>query len=181
MAEEPPRALIPIAVLLLVLTGSIALATEPAQLEPLAFLIGEWPASGAGELGVGSGRATFARGLQDRVIVRTSYSELPGAAGQTGSRHDDLMIIYAIPEGGVRADYYDNEGHVIRYVVQTPAPGRAVFLSEAAGGKPRFRLSYTLEAAGVLKGEFAIAPPGAPGAFKPYLNWESRKAMSPGK
>ncbi len=181
MPEVSARTLISIAVVLMLLTGSTVLATEPAQLEPLAFLIGEWPASGAGQPGVGSGSAIFARGLQDRVIVRTSYSELPGAAGQPGSRHDDLMIIYAMPERGIRADYYDNEGHVIRYVVQTPAPGRAVFLSEAAGGEARFRLSYALEATGGLKGEFAIAPPGAPDAFKPYLSWESRKAVAPGK
>jgi hypothetical protein len=43
-------------------------------------------------------------------------------------------------------------------------------------GEPGFRLSYRLEAAGVLKGEFAIAPPTAPEAFKPYLTWESHKA-----
>jgi len=165
-----------VGVLLTVLAGSSLLASEPAELEPLAFLVGEWPGPGGGQPGVASGSAVFARGLQDRVIVRTSYAEYPATAGRPASRHDDLMIIYATPEGGVRADYYDNEGHVIRYVVQSPAPGRAVFLSEPVGGQPSFRLSYALDAAGVLKGEFAIAPPGAPDAFKQYLSWESRKA-----
>ncbi len=162
----------------LLLAAPAAWAKEPAALEPLAFLLGEWPSSGSGQPGATSGKAVFARGLQDRVIVRTRYAEYPGAPGQPASRHDDLMIIFAAPEGGARADYYDNEGHVIRYAVQTPAPGRAVFLSETAAGQPRFRLTYALDSAGVLEGEFAIAPPGAPDAFKPDLTWKSARSAS---
>jgi hypothetical protein len=176
MSERCARTLVVLGVVLALVTASTLLAAEPAGLQPLAFLVGEWPSSGAGQPGVASGSAVFARGLQDRVIVRTSYAEYAAAAGQPASRHDDLMIIYAAPEGGARADYYDNEGHVIRYAVQSPGPGRAVFLSEAVAGQPRFRLSYTLPPSGVLEGEFAIAPPGAPEDFKPYLHWESRKA-----
>ena len=174
------RALIAAGAMLPLLMGLAVLPTEPAELRPLAFLIGEWSASGAEQPGAASGRAVFARGLQDRVIVRTSYAEYPAVAGNPGSRHDDLMIIYAA-SGGVRADYYDNEGHVIRYVVSSPAPGHAVFLSEAVGGEARFRLSYTLEATGVLRGELAIAPPGAPDSFKQYLSWESRKGAARGR
>jgi hypothetical protein len=146
----------------------------PAELAPFAFLVGEWPATGTGQPGTGTGTATFTRGLQDRVIVRTSFADYPAAGDKPASRHDDLMVIYAAPGGGARADYYDSEGLVIRYAVQSPAPGQAVFLSDAGGG-PRFRLAYTLTAPGVLKGEFAIAPPGTPEAFKPYLTWESRR------
>jgi hypothetical protein len=153
-----------------------ATTSAPAGLEPFAFLVGEWPATGTGQPGAGTGTATFTRGVQDKVIVRTSFADYPAAGDKPASRHDDLMVIYAAPGGGTRADYYDSEGHVIRYVVQSPAPGQAVFLSDAAaGGGPRFRLAYTLAAPGVLKGEFAIAPPGAPEAFKPYLTWESHK------
>jgi hypothetical protein len=151
-------------------------ADVPAELEPLSFLVGEWSASGSGEPGEGSGVASFRRGLQDRVIVRTSYAEYPAANGRPAARHDDLMVIYTVPGLGVRADYYDNEGHVIRYSVRSPAPGQAVFLSEATEGGPRFRLSYRLEATGVLKGEFAVAPPGAPEAFQPYVSWDSRRS-----
>lgn len=152
-----------------------ATTAAPAELEPFAFLVGEWPATGAGQPGAGTGTATFTRGVQDKVIVRTSFADYPAANGKPASRHDDLMVIYAAPGGGVRADYYDSEGHVIRYSVQSPAPGQAVFLSEAAGGGPRFRLGYTLAAPGVLKGEFAVAQPGGPEVFKPYLTWESHK------
>ena len=154
--------------------ATIAVASPPAEFEPFSFLIGEWNASGSGQPGVGTGTAVFSRGLQDRVIVRTSYAEYAAAAGKPASRHDDFMVIY--PDAGVvRADYYDSEGHVIRYSARSPGAGQAVFLSEAVAGEPGFRLSYKLEG-GVLKGEFAIAPPGTGQAFKPYLTWESAKA-----
>ena len=153
-------------------------AAVPSELEPLTFLVGEWRASGGGEPGQGTGSATFTRGLQDRVILRTNYADYPAAEGRPASRHDDLMVIYAGPRGGIRADYYDNEGHVIHYVVQTPAPRKAVFVSEAAGSEPRFRLSYELGSTGELKGEFAIAPPDSPEAFRRYLSWVSREATT---
>jgi hypothetical protein len=180
MPEARACALVAVGLAFLLLGVSTVQAKEPAALEPLAFLVGEWPSSGSAQPGAGSGKAVFARGLQDRVIVRTSYAEYPGAPGQPASRHDDLTIIFAAPDGAIRADYYDNEGHVIRYAVEVPAPGRAVLLSEPVASQPRFRLSYALDPAGVLEGEFAIAPPGAPDAFKPYLTWKSRKATTSG-
>jgi hypothetical protein len=169
-----------VAIALVAVAGSAVFAAEPTELEPLAFLVGEW-SSPPGAPESGSGTAVFTRSLQDRVILRTSYAEYPAAAGKPKSRHDDLMVIYAVTGDGVRAEYFDNEGHVIRYAVRSPAPGEAVFVSDAQAGTPRFRLSYRLEATGVLKGEFAIAPPGAPEAFQPYLAWESRKATGPAK
>jgi hypothetical protein len=175
------RRVVTVVAVLTAFAGCAAYAAAPAELEPLAFLIGEWPASGSGQPGAGSGTAVFTRSLQDRVILRTSYAEYPAAAGKPSSRHDDLLAIYALPGSGVRADYYDSEGHVIRYIVHSPAPGQAVFLSEATGGERRYRLSYRLEPTGVLKGEFAVAPPGAAETFKPYLTWESRQATGAAK
>ncbi len=168
------------AMAVLMLADPAAFAAEPVELQPFAFLIGEWPASGSGQAGAGSGTAVFSRSLQDRVILRTSYAEDPPADGKVGSRHDDLMIIYVGPGGGVRADYHDNEGHIIRYSGGSPATGEAVFLSEATESEPRFRLSYRLEPDGALAGEFAISPPGASAAFRPYLAWRSRKAAAIG-
>lgn len=168
-----------IAVFLVVLAGSRALAAEPPELKPFEFLIGEWSSAGGGQPGAGTGIARFARSLQDRVILRTSYSEYPATDGKPASRHDDLMVIYAVPGVGARADFYDNEGHVIHYVVHSPEPGCTIFLSETAETGPRFRLSYKLEASGVLKGEFAIAPPTARETFAPYLTWESRMVPRP--
>jgi len=165
-----------LAVAIAVLVASAVLAAEPPELKPFAFLVGEWAASGSGQPGTSSGMAVFARALQDQVILRNSHAEYPPTAGRPASRHDDLMVIYGLSGAGARADYYDSEGHVIRYILTSPAPGQAVFLGEANGGGPTFRLSYTLEANGLLKGEFAIAPPGARTAFETYLTWESRKA-----
>lgn len=156
------------------LIGASALrAAEPVELQPLAFLVGEWDSSGAGEPGTGVGAAVFRRGLQDGVILRTSFAEYPAAGGRPPSRHDDLMIIYVSP-AGVRADYYDSENHVIRYSVRSPAPGQAVFLSDPVAGQPTFRLTYKLTSNGTLDGEFEIADPGS-SEFKAYLTWHSRK------
>ena len=93
------------------LAGPEVFAGPPTPLGPLAFLIGEWEAS--------------------------------GGAGQPGQ-----------------------------------APRQAVFVSESLAAEPRYRLRYELTPHGVLKGEFAIAPPGEPPAFKPYLAWESRRAQA---
>lgn len=175
------RTAIFVGILPFLLAGSPLFAAEPAELAPYSFLVGEWVASGSGQPGTGVGTAVFSRSLQDRVMLRTSYAEYPPADGRPASRHDDLMIIYVSPGGGVRADYYDNEGHVIRYAVQSPAAGQAVFLSESDGTTPRFRLSYHLEPKGVLKGEFAIATPDATEDFHPYLTWQSRQASETGK
>jgi hypothetical protein len=175
---EAVRTLMTVGVLVALLGGSAWLPAEPPELKPFAFLVGEWVSSGSGQPGAASGTAVFTRGLQDQVILRNSYAEYRATDAKPASRHDDLMVIYGIPGGGARADYYDNEGHIIRYILSSPGPGRAVFRSEAGAGKPTFRLIYTLEADGLLKGEFAIAPAGAQEAFTTYLTWESRKAAA---
>jgi hypothetical protein len=142
---------------------------------PLRFLVGTWDSAGGGAPGQANGTATFAPGLQDRVLIRTSFAEYPAAGDRPASRHDDLMVIYAVNDKDLRADYYDSEGHVIRYAVRSPGAGRASFLSDALPDAPRYRLTYDLRADGVLAGSFEVAPPGQPGAFTSYLTWESRK------
>ncbi len=94
-------------------------------------------------------------------------------AGATGGRHDDLMVVY-MEAGVVKADYFDNEGHVIRYVVDG-RPGEAVFVSEIKVAEPRYRLTYTQASPSTLTGRFDVAPPGTPEAFGPYLSWTARK------
>ncbi len=152
-----------------------AVAAPPKGLEALSFLIGDWQAQGGGKPGEASGGFSFAPGLQDRVVVRTSYAEYPATADKPSSRHDDLMVLYATDAGEIRADYYDSEGHVIRYVGNAASAGQFSLVSELVTGAPRFRLSYKLNPDGTLDGRFDVAPPGKPESFGPYLSWTSRR------
>jgi hypothetical protein len=146
--------------------------TLVATLQPFAFLLGTWDAA-AGRSGE-TGGFTFGAAVQGRVITRTNYANYPASADAPASRHDDLMVIYA--EGdAVHADYFDSEGHVIRYVAQSPHPGEIVFVSEIKPNEPRYQLRYTANKDGLLSGAFDIAPPGSSGAFKPYLAWTARR------
>jgi hypothetical protein len=162
--------------LMLARTVSPAAAEPPAALRALAFLAGTWESIGGGQPGSATGTATFSWSLQHQVLVRSSFAEYPATAAAAASRHDDLMVIYATASSGVRADYYDNEGHVIRYSVTVRSPKEAVFLSDAVAGEPRFRLTYKRVSDETLDGEFEIAPPGALDAFKPHLSWHSRRS-----
>jgi hypothetical protein len=108
------------------------------------------------------------------VIVRRNRAAYPASGSRAISVHDDLMVVYP-QEKGLRADYYDSEGHVIRYSIQTPDGSRAVFMSDVQAGSPRYRLTYTLSD-GKLNGRFEVAPPDAPDAFRPYLSWTSHRA-----
>jgi hypothetical protein len=157
------------------LGSSPAGAEAPKGLEPLRFLLGDWRAEGGGKPGEASGGFTFARSLQDHVIVRTNHAEYPATADKPSFRHDDLMVLHVTEAGELRADYYDSEGHAIRYVGNTPSPNELILVSEVVNGAPRFRLGYKLGEDGVLAGRFEIAPPGKPEAFGPYLAWTARR------
>lgn len=143
----------------------------PNPFAALQFLLGEWEAlSKPGE----SGWTTFTREAQGRVIMRRNHADYVAANGRPASTHDDLMVIYQ--DGTVlRADYFDNEGHIIRYTVQSSADGRVTFVSEALANAPRYRLSYAKLLNGNVSGKFEIAPPGKPEAFTQYLVWEAKR------
>ena len=157
-------------VALVSMSGAVrAQATGP--LAPLEFLIGRWDAipDASGNIGT----CTFSLSLQDQVIVPTNPADAAAAAGRPASKHDDLMVIY-VESKVLKADYYDNESHVIRYVVQSRGPNDVVFQSDAAS-EPGYRLSYTLQPDDTVKGQFDIAQPGKPGAWSAYLSWDMRK------
>ena len=167
---RPLRTLATVSVALFVLTVPIR-GQSPAPLAPLQFLLGEW--EGIGDQAGETGGFTFARSVQDHVIVRTNYSNTPASGGKPASRHDDLMVIY--DDGGiVKAEYFDSEGHVIRYIAVAKA-GEVLFLSDVKASEPRYRLTYTRGSATTLIGKFDVAPPGKPDAFAPYLSWTARK------
>jgi hypothetical protein len=135
------------------------------------FLLGKWTGV-AGEkdtpLGAGQGGFSFDADLNKKVIVRRNH-----AAYDKGATHDDLMVIYA--EGSAqRAIYFDSEGHVIRYNVAFRGKDSVVFESDGSQPGPKYRLSYWMEAGGVMKGKFEVAAPGTE-EFKSYMSWGSVK------
>ncbi len=144
--------------LLLVATVAHADADPFADWAPL---LGSWDARTADS----KGGFTLERALDGKVLIRKNHAEYPDKK----IVHDDLMVIYA--EGGAtRADYYDSEGHVIRYAVtMAPAQKKVVFLSDAQAGAPRFRLTYDYGAKDAIALAFDIAPPGQPDAWKSYI------------
>jgi hypothetical protein len=160
-----------LALVLVLASISAARAEPPASLVQLRFLLGDWEAIPDAS-GV-TGGFSFSPGVQDHVIVRTNYSISPAADGKPSSRHDDLMVIYD-EAGTVRADYFDNEGHIIRYVAQ-PKAASVVFVSEIKPSEPRYRLTYDVGADDVLNGRFEVSAPGKPDAFTQYLAWKARK------
>jgi hypothetical protein len=164
------RALGLMSLALIMLTGT-ARGDSPETLASFQFLLGQW--EGIGDQAGATGGFTFAPNVQDRVIVRTNYSNTPAIGGEPASRHDDLMVIY-VDGDIVKAVYFDSESHVIRYVAEARS-GEVVFVSEAKASEPRFRLSYTRSSATTLKGTFEIAPAGQPNAFSPYLTWAAQK------
>ncbi|HEX7253675.1 MAG TPA: hypothetical protein VF376_12395, partial [Thermoanaerobaculia bacterium] len=64
---------IAVAAMLAGLPSGVVQAEGPPELEPLSFLLGEWPARGTGGPGEGTGSTVFTRSLQDRVIVRSNF------------------------------------------------------------------------------------------------------------
>jgi hypothetical protein len=155
---------------------ALTIARPHAQSDPLStlrFLLGDWIAidSPAGE----RGGFTFKSSVQDRVVVRTNEAIYDATPQHPASRHDDLMLIYS-ENRLIKADYFDNEGNIIRYAVSADRANHVVFVSDPSPREPQFRLTYTLASDGTLAGSFEIAAPESPDTFKPYLSWKARRA-----
>jgi len=139
----------------------------------LQFLIGEWSGQGAGEPGAGTGSFSFLPDLQGGILVRKSFAEYPASGGKPAYRHDDLLIVYREgPARQLRAIYFDNEGHTIRYSVEASA-NRAVFTSDSAQSAPRYRMTYRAMAPDELAFTFEMAAPGQD--LAPYINATLRR------
>ena len=160
------------------LTAQVTTPTDP--LAPLDFLTGTWSATTNAPAGTAAatviGTYTFARDLAGHTLERTgALANCKGPQDFNCNHHDRLTIF---PEGAALAALYlDNEGHVIHYVVTTPDPHTAVFLSQPAPGTPTFRLTYHLEGSGpkaIMTGKFQTAPPGS-ADFHSYLEWSGTK------
>ena len=153
--------------LLLAVAAFAQAADSPFQ--PLAFLMGEWVGEGDGKPGDATGAFSFALDLDKKIAVRKNHADLKDGV------HDDLMIAYPDPAGkGLRAIYFDNEGHVISYAVEAVSDG-VRFISDAAAPGPRFRLTYKKTGERTVSIQFDISPPSKPDAFAPYIAAGARK------
>ena len=157
---------------------SVAIAQPPGitwdQMRPL---VGQWKGSGGGVPGQGEGKFSFAFDLQNSVLVRKSHADYPAAQGRPAIVHDDLMVIYR-DEGShkFRADYFDNEGHMIRYIAESSEDGRTItFLSDPVPSQPRFRLTYVAQGSEKMDIKFEIAPPDSPDKFKVYVEGSANR------
>ena len=154
---------------LTILTAALLTAQTKSPWEPLEFLLGTWTANA----GDSHGATTFKLDLDKHIVVRTNFAEYTKGP-QSGTRHDDLMIIYFDPPGTPpRAIYFDSEGHTIRYGVTFPERNSVVFESEPTQPGPRYRLSHRVTGT-KFEGKFEIAAPGT-SDYKPYLTWTSTK------
>ncbi len=156
---------------MLVFPAAMALAQAGDPLDPLRFLLGTWTADSSNELGTSHGATTFKFDLAKHVIVRTNFAEY-SKGRLAGTRHDDLMIIYAEGEK-TRAIYFDSEGHTIRYKVTIPSANTVLFESEPGEPAPHYRQTNSVHD-GLLDGKFEIAERGD-SQYKTYLTWQAAR------
>lgn len=137
--------------------------------------LGNWEGAGSGGPGEGRGEFSFGAELQGAVLVRHNYAEYPPGKDKPAYRHDDLMVIYPSADNHkTRADYWDNEGHVIHYEVEL-STSKLVFLSDPGQTGPRYRLTYLKTGEDELKLTFEIAPPNDRNSFKTYIEASARR------
>ena len=143
--------------------------------KPLAFLEGTWDANVQNNAAVKqAGKYSFGRELNGHILARHATND-PAckAPANFDCAHSDLLYVFQdAPGSALKADYFDNEGHVIHYDVSTPTPTSVMFLSVAGPG-PQFRLSYELKA-GVMTGKFQMHMPGQ-GEWRTYLEWSGSR------
>jgi hypothetical protein len=157
-------------------TAVCLLAQSPAPFQSLGFLEGEWSAATSSPGGPNViGSYTFKKELAGHILARHSSSASCKGPADFDCDHGDLLYVYTEGPGqNLKAIYFDNEGHVIHYMVSTPAPGSVLFLSDPSAPGPQFRLTYDLKDK-VMSGKFQVHMPGQ-SEWKSYLEWSgSRK------
>jgi hypothetical protein len=144
--------------------------------QSLSFLEGTWEAKTNGTSGIdANGKYSFALELRNHVMARRMVSKESCKGPENyDCNHSDLLYIY--PEGldqALHAIYFDNEGHVIRYLVSTPTPTSALFLSDSSQPGPQFRLLYERKA-DMMFGKFQMRMSGQ-SEWKSYVEWSGHK------
>jgi hypothetical protein len=148
-------------------------------LEALEKLSGRWQDERReGEPGVATaGGETWRLALDGQLLVRDGWCEFPAKGDRPAFRHEDLLVIYVDADHEVRAEFWDTDGHHIRYRDVRPDPdGNGVgFVSDPAVPGPRQWLQYRFEGDDRLSAVFSLHAPGTPD-FVPYLRWSSRRS-----
>jgi hypothetical protein len=141
------------------------------------FLFGEWTWIGGGQPGQGRGVSTFRPELDGTVLVRKTHLDYVATKDRPAFSHDDLIYVYRDPaDNSLRAIFFDDEGHVIRYGVTVAPGGNSIeFLSDAAPAGTRCRMTYTKTGADSVTEKFAIAPPGKPNDFTAYVEFKATR------
>ena len=131
---------------------------------PISFLVGDWDGTGAtassGQQSAGS--FTLGPDLGTHVLTRRGFN-------MNGTQlHEDLTVIY-LQGTDLRADYWDNEGHVIRYqVFPQPQAKQVVFESNPLPDGSQYRLTYHAVDDDTLELKFDVGHAGSD--YQPYLN-----------
>ena len=141
------------------------------------FLVGEWTWVGGGHPGQGKGVSTFAAEMDGTVLVRKTHLDYPATKERAAFAHDDLLYLYRDPQdNSLHAIFFDNEDHVIRYAVTVAPGGNSIeFLSDAAPGGTRCRMTYARAGADSVTEKFEIAPPGKPNDFTTYVEFVAKR------
>ena len=163
------------AILLAVVSSAHAQQTSNSW-KDFDFLLGEWTWSGGGHPGQATaGRSTFQPDLNGTVLKRTVHLEYPASQQRAAFSHDDLLYVYRDPaDGNLRAIFFDNENHVIRYAV-TVSQDSVTFLSDAAPSGTRARMTYTRVGPDSVTEKFELAPPGKPDEFTKYVEFVAKR------
>jgi len=137
------------------------------------WLMGEWVGEGIGKPGQGTGTFSFRQDLDKKILVRKSHSFYPSADNKPEIIHDDLMVIYSNVSGEpIKAIYFDNEGHIINYSVESSEKS-VVFTSNKIPTIPVFRLTYTLLENKLVNTKFEMSQDGV--KFITYVEGKSKK------
>jgi len=133
------------------------------------YLIGEWVGEGNGQPGKGSGSFSLSFDLDGKILVRKNHAEYPETKEKEAFVHTDLMFIYPDNSDNIsKAIYFDNEGHIINYLI-TYAENSITLTSEAIPNGPRFRFTYIMIDNDTINVKFEIAQPNNTEAFKTYI------------
>jgi hypothetical protein len=170
--------LILVAVTLIPLCSLRAQQPEPTNAwKDFDFLFGDWTWVGGGRPGQGKGVSTFRPELDGTVLVRKTHLDYPATKERAAFAHDDLLYVYHDPlDNSLHAIFFDGEGHVIRYAATVTAGGSSIeFVSDAAPGGTRCRMTYARAGADVVTEKFEIAPPGKRNEFATYVEFTAQK------